>query len=520
MTSMYAKEFDNEALATIHRWVAEARRIVLTAHVNADGDACGSLLGATHLLDGHAKQAKSIVPVLPNGCPENFRWLPGAERIVRGDSQRETVSRLMLEADLLICLDLNSLDRIDPLDEDFRRSTAHKLIVDHHHNPQKENFDVVISDPDISSTCELVHWLGKALWGDNYLTRDIATCLYTGLRTDTGGFAFSCSQPSCFVAAAELVAQDIHPAEINDRITNNFSIKRMKFFAHALSNRMFLYPEQKAAMMLLTKEEMDDMGIVSDDLEGLVNYTLMMREIETGVLLRGEEGRTKVSFRTKGKRDMRLLAEKIGGGGHTKAAGGTCHGTFDEAVRTVQQLLGVSGKGMPLKTLLLTLVMTVGLLVSCVDRTPIIEIDNTPSNPLKENMINANRVVAQSESTQIEAYLQRHSWKVSTLPCGASYMVDKPGNGTPILADEQVAVTYRLEALDGTPFYTRQRDTLTVGRREQTLALDELLQHVDYHAQVRMVAPSACGYGVAGDGDAVGSRTVIVYKINEIERIK
>ena len=160
------------------------------------------------------------------------------------------------------------------------------------------------------------------------------------------------------------------------------------------------------------------------------------------------------------------------------------------------------------------------LTASCGDRIPIIEVADGSGDPLKENMINANRLVAQSESTQINAYLERHKWQASPLPCGAQYQLTAQGNGSPVEADDLVEVIYRLEALDGTPFYTRQCDTLTVGRREQTLALDEALQRMDYHAQARIVAPSGCAYGVVGDGDRVGSRAVIVYKIISVKKIQ
>lgn len=158
------------------------------------------------------------------------------------------------------------------------------------------------------------------------------------------------------------------------------------------------------------------------------------------------------------------------------------------------------------------------MLGGCGDRTPIIETGNSNGNPLKENMINANKIVAQSETTQIESYLARHGWQGTPLPCGAWYEKTAHGNGEAIAPDDRVVVTYRLEALDGTPFYTRQIDTLTVGRREQTMALDEVLQHMEYHGKARIIAPSGAAYGVTGDGDRVGSRTVIVYHIEDIEK--
>lgn len=341
---MYAKAFDNQTLATIRGWVAEAEGIVLTAHLNADGDACGSLLGCTLLLDSHAKNAKSIVPILPTGCPENFQWLPGAGRIVDGSKRQAEAERLMAEADLIVALDLNTPDRMEPLAQAFRQAKGRKLLVDHHHHPDAGSFDIVVADPTISSTCELMHWLAQALWGDCCHTRESAVCLYTGLRTDTGGFAFSCSQPSCFEAAAQLVALDIDPADIHNRINNNFSVARMQFYGFALSQRLHIHPKERVAYFDLRKEDLESHGVTTDDLEGLVNYTLMMRDIETGALLRGEEGKVKVSLRTKGDTPMHLVAQRYGGGGHPKAAGFTLHCPFDEAVDIVKKELSIAGE--------------------------------------------------------------------------------------------------------------------------------------------------------------------------------
>ena len=159
------------------------------------------------------------------------------------------------------------------------------------------------------------------------------------------------------------------------------------------------------------------------------------------------------------------------------------------------------------------------LFASCGDRTPIIEVQQEDKDPLKENLINANRLVAQSETTQIDAYVQRHDWKVTSLPCGARYMVTETGKGGFIATNDTVAVLYRLEALDGTVFYSQQRDTLVQGHRQVTLALDELLEQVPYGSKVRMIVPSGSAYGVTGDGDRVGGRTVIVYDIIEVKKL-
>ncbi len=159
------------------------------------------------------------------------------------------------------------------------------------------------------------------------------------------------------------------------------------------------------------------------------------------------------------------------------------------------------------------------LATACGDRTPVIELEPEASTLVKENMINANRVVIQSESTQIESYMQRRGWKMQQLPSGAFFMEYEKGSGAQIATGETVEVTYRLEALDGTPIYTHQIDTLEIGKRQVTPALDDLLQQLHYGSKSWMIAPSNSAYGVVGDGDRVQSRMVIIYNVSNIKKI-
>lgn len=156
---------------------------------------------------------------------------------------------------------------------------------------------------------------------------------------------------------------------------------------------------------------------------------------------------------------------------------------------------------------------------ACGDRTPVIEVEEDNSSLLKENMINANRVVIQSETTQIESYVQRRGMEMKQLPSGAMYCETQHGAGPAINPEDVVEVTYRLEALDGTPFYKHQKDTLTVGHREVTVALDDYLQQTTCGSKACIIAPSNSAYGVVGDGDRVPSRTVIIYYIESINNL-
>jgi phosphoesterase RecJ-like protein len=347
---MYAETFDSQNIATLRQRVSEAQKIVLLSHMNADGDACGSILGCTLLLDQAAEKKQSVVPILPNGCPKTMEWLPASNRILSGEREREGCETAIKEADLIVCLDFNTGSRIDFLQDALAGAKAFKVLVDHHHNPAREQFDIVFSDPSISSTCELLLWLSVETWGRQYLNVDVARCLYTGLRTDTGGFAFSCSQPSCFDAAALLVSYDIHPAEIHNQITNTFTFNRMMFYGFALSHRLEIYPQQRVALFSFSIDDQQQYGVTGEDMEGLVNYTLMMTEIAVGALLREEPGRTKVSLRAKYDVNVNLLAQELGGGGHTKAAGATCPMPLDKTLAAVKRLLGVEGQE-PMKNL-------------------------------------------------------------------------------------------------------------------------------------------------------------------------
>lgn len=165
----------------------------------------------------------------------------------------------------------------------------------------------------------------------------------------------------------------------------------------------------------------------------------------------------------------------------------------------------------------LALILTAALAGGC-RPTPVIELDDDPQAAVKENMINANRVVIRSELTEIENYLRRRGWEAEEISDGIRLRVEQPGSGSSVQPDDRVVVTYRLEGLDGEPFYTRQRDTINVGRREATPALDAVVQRLRYGTQRTVaVAPSNSAYGVPGDGDRVKSRTVVVYLISDIE---
>ncbi len=293
------------------------------AHTNADGDAVGAITAFGSVL-GRQYPGLQVTLMLPDGCPAQYGWMPLADRILNGQTQNAQCCQAMAEADLIVAMDLSAPSRMAMLAQAFTDSKAAKLLIDHHHDPEREAFSMVVSDYSISSTCELTLWLVDALLGPEAIDAEAATCLYVGLRTDTGGFAYSNTQPSLYMATAQLVASGIDPAEINNRILNTFSEQRLRFYGHAISNCLTVMREQGFAYFTISLADQRRFGITAEDMDGLVNYTLLMADIECGALVREEENRCKVSLRSKYTTNVnRMAADLFGGGGHTKAAGAT-----------------------------------------------------------------------------------------------------------------------------------------------------------------------------------------------------
>ena len=152
------------------------------------------------------------------------------------------------------------------------------------------------------------------------------------------------------------------------------------------------------------------------------------------------------------------------------------------------------------------------MLCTACNNVPVIEND-VPAGDLTENLINANRYIAQSEEAQIEAYAQRRGWQMATLPCGARVMITDDGNGKAVEPDETVIIDYSVGAINGQTIYSHVTDTVVAGRLQPTRGLDAALLTMQHGGRARVILPSEQAYGVVGDGDRIGTRTVLVYDV-------
>lgn len=307
-----------ENLQELKLLLSSPKKIVLTSHRNPDGDAIGSTLGLRHYLEqwGH-----EVTVAVPSEFPGFLAWMPGAEAIMIYDVTKEAVKTCIEAADIIFCLDFNSLDRIDRMGEIIAAQDCPKVLIDHHLYPDDfANF--MMSDTTASSTSEMVHDFIRQLDDLERLNLHIAECLFTGILTDTGSFKYATS-PKLFRMVGDLLALGVDDAKIQDWVFNSLDEKHLRLMGHVLNNRMEVLHDYRTAIICLTKSDYERFNIQRGDTEGLVNKLLQMKDIIMAVFIHEQPTITKISLRSKGDFSVQEIAKKyFKGGGHKNASGG------------------------------------------------------------------------------------------------------------------------------------------------------------------------------------------------------
>jgi phosphoesterase RecJ-like protein len=307
-------------LEQLKHWLDKPATAVIIPHKNPDGDAMGSCLAWQGILNqlGH-----STTVIAPNDYPTFLYWLPGHDGVVIYESDQEMADRLIAEADMVFTLDFNTLKRIDQMGVRVAESAATKIMIDHHQEPD-DYADIMFSNPAIGSTCEFVFQIIEALGLAKHINQDIASCLYTGIVTDTGSFRFPSVTAATHLAVATLIDAGANHSEIHEKIKDNARPDRLKLLGIALKNMVFV-SEYKTAYITISQDELDACNYQKGDTEGFVNYGLSVAGIEMAVLMTEskKEEMIKISFRSKGDLAVNLFAKTyFEGGGHINAAGG------------------------------------------------------------------------------------------------------------------------------------------------------------------------------------------------------
>lgn len=319
----------------LSRLIAGCNKVVITSHIAPDGDAVGSSLALCHMLTNLGKDVHVITPDL---FQSNMYVLPGARDIVIYTRYESFAQQLIREADLIFCLDYNSIKRIDRVGEFVLNSTATKVMIDHHLYP--EDFaDLIISHPEESSTSVLLFKVFCALGLVPLITKAIGSCIYTGMMTDTGNFSYNSNNPEIYTIISKLLDCGIDKDSLYAQVINTSTLSSLRINGYALSNKMKVYPEHGAALISLTRDELNRFDYQKGDTENLVNVPLKLKDVTYSFFLREEREYIKVSSRSKGNFPVNKLCEKFfNGGGHMNAAGGEFYGTMDECISLFESM--------------------------------------------------------------------------------------------------------------------------------------------------------------------------------------
>lgn len=312
------------------------QKILLVTHENPDGDAIGSSIGLGEVLLHAGHDVKIVVP---NDYPLFLHWFSSNVEIIVHIRQKKEARIHFEEADLLICLDFNETKRTAQMRKKVEQFSKIKVLIDHHPNPS-EFCDYMISEPEYSSTAELVFDVIDRIHLMQHLHHHAAEALFAGIMTDTGSFSHNISRPQTFQTIARLMEWGIDTEKIHAAVYHNFSAHRMKLLGYALNQNMEVLPEYRTAVMWLSQKELEEHHFQPGDTEGFVNYPLSIRDIVFSALFMEKNDHVKISFRSKGNFPVNDFSRThFTGGGHRNAAGGECALPLDQAVEKFRQLL-------------------------------------------------------------------------------------------------------------------------------------------------------------------------------------
>lgn len=296
--------------------VRRGRRFAVCSHARPDGDAVGSMLGLGMMLAAMGKEADLYAA---DPVPQIYRWLPCAETIRQARRvEGEYDAAILLECDGVARTRLEGLE-------------GRVLVNIDHHASWKAFAEVNWIEEDACAVAEMVYRLARAAGAA--VTPAMATCLYTAVLTDTGSFCYEGTDAHAFELARELVRCGAHPAAIAREVYFSNPLPKMVLLGTALTR---LHREGRLAWLWVTDEDMTRAQATEEDCEGIVNYAIGIAGVEAAVLLRElQDGKIRLSLRSKGGVDVARIASGFGGGGHRHASGCTLAGPLTAATEKI-----------------------------------------------------------------------------------------------------------------------------------------------------------------------------------------
>lgn len=327
---------NTQTLQEIRDLLSQPAQILITTHYNPDGDAIGSSLALYHYLKlkGHR-----VNVLIPNDIPQFLDWMPGLEDVTIYLHKTHTGDKLIAEAEILFCLDYNSMSRVNLFENQLINAKGKKILIDHHLAPD-DQFDYELSVIKVSSTAELVYDFICSMGDQNIIEHNIGVNLYVGMMTDTGSFSYACNYPHTFETVADLIRKGIDTEQIHRLVYDTYSENRMRLLGYCLSEKLVVLNDFNTAYIALTKDDLAKFAFRPGDTEGVVNYALAIKNISLAAFFTEKKDKIRISFRSKGDFSVNDFARlHFEGGGHRNAAGGDSSLTMDETITKFNELL-------------------------------------------------------------------------------------------------------------------------------------------------------------------------------------
>jgi phosphoesterase RecJ-like protein len=311
-------------LPEICRIFREKDRFLIACHENPEGDAIGSELALALAL---RKMGKTATVLNADPVPENLLFLPGADTVVfREDGAKYEVA---------VVVDCGSPERTGRVGPELQKCPV-MVNIDHHRTNGGQG-GLALVDPDAAATGLLIHRVLTAMGADIGL--DVAVNIYVAILTDTGSFHYGNSSPESFVVAGEMVRLGVDPWAVAEQVYETQSAQRLRLLGRVLAS-LEISAGGKVASITTLQADLAEFRSGKDALEGFINYPRSIVGTEVAVSFREENGGVfRVSFRSKGRVDVSLVAARFGGGGHRNAAGCTVTGTLREVKRKIFESL-------------------------------------------------------------------------------------------------------------------------------------------------------------------------------------
>lgn len=326
-----------DQIATTKELLQDSKNIVIIPHKNPDGDAMGSTLALNAYLN---KKGHNASVIAPNDYPHFLQWLSGNDDVIIYNKDIQNAQNAIVNADLIFTLDFNHFSRTGNMEQILEKVSSPFIMIDHHQQPA-DYATVTYSNTKMCSTCEMVYHFIAALDDQDMITAEMASCLYTGIMTDTGSFRFPSTTATTHRVIASLIDKGAQNSSIHEQIYDTNSESKLQLLGVALNNLVVL-KEYRTAYITMTQKELDDHKFQKGDTEGFVNYCLSLQGIIFAVIFIENKADQiiKMSLRSKGTFSVNEFARAhYQGGGHTNAAGGKSDLNIEATVAHFKTLL-------------------------------------------------------------------------------------------------------------------------------------------------------------------------------------